>query len=185
MERKIRAGCKHNEFLNEKETKNSQVVQKIHLHLPGHTAQTDQHAMQLRQFYSIATEWRLPSRCIPSPDQTRNSSLISCLKSHKAPPASNVTLPLTCKQTSLKCIIKETLQFILVCFLLWKWTVSSLLSCFFPIASSNTYTCRLNLKPIYKRYEKYSYLFYFFLPLKTDPLVCKCCGCLLKCSDST
>lgn len=52
----MRAGSKHNELMNEKETKNSQVEQKLHLHLPGRTAQTDQHAMQLRQFYSIVTE---------------------------------------------------------------------------------------------------------------------------------
>lgn len=52
----MRAGCKQNELLNKKETKTSQVVQKLHLHLPGHTAQTDEHAMQLRQFYSITTE---------------------------------------------------------------------------------------------------------------------------------
>lgn len=52
----MRAGSKHNVLGNEKETKNSQVVRKLHLHLPGHTAQTDQLAMQLRQFYSIVTE---------------------------------------------------------------------------------------------------------------------------------
>lgn len=74
MERKMRAGSKHNEPVNEKETKNSQVVQKLHLHLPGPLKQIN---MQCNCDSSKALSPN--DTCLPgvSPDLIRLESPVS------------------------------------------------------------------------------------------------------------
>lgn len=66
---------------------------------PHTAAGTPTALLHCMQTESSNTGRHPPTRCISSPEQTWNSSFVSCLKTHDAPPLFfNLTPQLTCKQ---------------------------------------------------------------------------------------